>query len=446
MAPMLVLDSSISSIGDAGPLPPMPCQIPERGALVAGTYRILRLLGTGAMGVVLLAHDEVLDREVALKLIGERQFSASTRRQFLTEARSLARISHRNVVRIHAFGEHGGAPYFVMEYVPGPTLEEWIAGRDAPIEVDLALRILDELCCGVAAIHAANTVHHDIKPSNVLLDGNLRPRITDLGLAALYGQDSEPFARGMVGTPEYMAPEVAFSRAVPAVLRTRADVYSLGCVAYQLLTGQPPFDATTALGLMMRHAMQSPTPPSDLRPGLPAPLDEAVLRALTKDPEQRTPSAQVLRDDLARARGKEREPARILVVEDDADFRQALQLFLALEFPGAEIECVEDGLSALRAVDRNIPSIAIVDLRMPEMDGVELTRRLRERESFAAVPIVVVTACGGAEEWSRLAAMGANRFLVKPIVLDDLVSVIRRVLGAPTRADSALAEMRRATG
>ena len=436
MAPMLVLDSSISSMGNARAPDRIAGESPEPGTLIAGAYRILRPLGTGAMGVVLLAHDEGLDRQVALKLIRAPHHSASLRRQFLGEARSMARVSHPNVVRIHAFGEHDGAPYFVMEYVPGPTLEQWLAGRDTPVEVDLGLRILDELCCGVSAIHAANTVHQDIKPSNVLLDGNLRPRLTDLGLAALYGQDSEPFPHGIVGTPEYMAPEIPFSKGgVAPALRTRADVYSLGCVAYRVLTGRPPFGATTAFGLMVRHAMMTPTPPSQLRPGLPAALDEPILRALDKDPARRTPTPQALRDDVARLRGREREPARILVVEDDGDFRQALQLYLTLEFPAAEIECVKDGVSALRAVERNTPSIAIVDLRMPEMDGVELTRRLRARESFGTVPIVVVTACGGAEEWSRLSAIGANRFLVKPIVLDDLVSVIRRVLGAATRGD-----------
>jgi CheY-like chemotaxis protein len=225
-----------------------------------------------------------------------------------------------------------------------------------------------------------------------------------------------------------MAPEIAFCKEVDPHLRSRADVYSLACVAYQLFTGRLPFDSTSNIGVLLQHAMTPVVPPSSLRPDLPAEMDRILLRALAKEPRERTPTVDEFRRDLiALSQGAE-EPVRILVAEDDDDFRQALSLFLALKFPNAEIECVRDGAGALEAVDRKTPSVAIVDLRMPEIDGLELTRRLRERPSSRAIPIIILTACGGSEEWRRLAALGANRFLVKPVVLDDLVVLVRRVL------------------
>jgi serine/threonine protein kinase len=428
MPPMLALDDWLTSDSESESQGDPESVSLEPGTLIGGSYRVVGPLGTGSMGTVLLAHDETLDRHVAVKFTHTHQLSVTFRERFVTEARAMARVSHPNVVQIHAFGEHEAAPYFVMEYVRGLTLEEWLAQNDRPPKVDLGLRILDELCHGVSAIHAADTVHHDIKPSNILLDGQLRPRIADLGLAVFYRQD-RPAQHEIVGTPAYMAPEIAFSKNIDQVQRSRADVYSLGCLAYELFTGRLPFVGNGSIGVLLQHAMTPVVPPSTMRPDLPRDLDEAVLRAMAKDPAQRTPTAEAFRRDLAAACRKEREPVRILVADDDDDFLQAVKLFLTLQFPSSEVECVSDGVRALQAIERNAPSVAIVDLRMPRLDGLELTRLLRARNSSATMPIIILTACGGPEEWRRLAALGADRFLVKPVVMDDLVVLVRRVLG-----------------
>jgi eukaryotic-like serine/threonine-protein kinase len=428
MPPMLALDDWLASDPE-GESPSDPEGVTlEPGTLIGGTYRVVGPLGTGSMGTVLLAHDETLDRHVAVKFTHAHQLSVTFRERFVTEARAMARVSHPNVVQIHAFGEHEGAPYFVMEHVGGPTLERWLAQCDGPARVDQGLRILDEVCHGVSAIHAADTVHHDIKPSNILLDDHLRPRIADLGLAIFYRQD-RPAEYEIVGTPAYMAPEIAFSKNIESGQRSRADVYSLGCLAYELFTGRLPFVGSGSVGVLLQHAMTPVVPPSNMRPDLPRDLDEAVLRAMTKDPARRTPTAEAFRRDLVAACRKEREPVRILVADDDDDFLQAVRLFLTLQFPSSEVECVNDGVGALQAIDRKVPSVAIVDLRMPGLDGLELTRLLRARNSSATMPIIILTACGGPDEWRRLAALGADRFLVKPVVMDDLVVLVRRVLG-----------------
>jgi serine/threonine-protein kinase len=436
---MLALEESIDSEPAGSSESPVEKPPPEPGTLVGGCYRILDRLGAGAMGIVLLAHDQTLDRRVAIKWTRSHFLSAGFRESFVSEARAMARVSHPNVVQIHSYGEHEGTPYFVMECVDGPTLEQWLdrnkracdvrrpdrrEGADANTDVDLAVRILDEVCDGVSAIHGANTVHRDIKPSNILLDERLRPRVADLGLSVLSQQD-EPAERQMAGTPAYMAPEIAFGKRSHPELRVRADVYSVGCVAYELLTGRLPFDGA---GLLIQHAMRPVVPPSRVREALGPQFDELIVRALAKDPAERTPSVDALRRELLAAHQGEREPVRILVAEDDDDFRGALGLYLAHFFPGAEIECVRSGLEAVQAVDRKVPSVALLDLRMPGMDGIELTERLRARSSSADMPIIVVTASGGSDEWRRLAALGADRFLVKPVVLDDLVALVRRVL------------------
>jgi eukaryotic-like serine/threonine-protein kinase len=407
----------------------------EPGTVIGGVYRVLGPLGNGSMGMVLLAHDETLDRRVAIKFVHKEILDDNFRERFMTEARAMARVSHANVLQIHAFGEHDGSPYFVMELVEGVTLEDWLAQNSSPPPFDVALQILEGICDGVSAIHAAHTVHRDLKPSNVLLDANLRPRIADLGLA-LFCRSDRPSKPEIVGTPAYMAPEIIFSEEVAPALSSRADVYSLACLAYELFTGRPPFQAESNMGLMVQHATNPVPSPSKFREGLPPELDDVFFRALAKDPAERTATAEAFRRDLISACRGEREPVRILVAEDNDDFRGALQAILTAEFSGADVECVADGQAALEAFDRKAPSVAILDLWMPGIDGLELTRLIRARDTSATTPIIILTASGGSDEWRQLAHSGADRFLVKPVVLDDVVTLVRRSLNERAKAVS----------
>jgi eukaryotic-like serine/threonine-protein kinase len=399
----------------------------EPGTTIGGIYHVVAPLGSGSMGAVLLAEDRLLDRRVAIKVVHPWLLDKRFRERFVAEARAMARVSHANVLQIYAFGEHCGAPYFVMELVAGRSLEHWLDENRGSLDLDIALNILEATCEGVAAIHAGGTVHRDLKPSNILLDAQLQPRVADLGLALLCQQEQSGRTE-IVGTPAYMAPEMALASSVDPALRARADVYSLACVAYELLTGQPPFQARTHLEMMLQHAMTAVSPPSSVRVGLSPELDLVIGRALAKDPIERTPTVVAFRREIAAARRGDAEPVRILVAEDNEDFRTLLELRLASEFPDADIECVGDGLEALAAFDRKSPSAAIIDLAMPGLDGMELTGLIRARDSSATIPIIVLTASGGVEDWKRLAAMGADRFLLKPVVLDDVVALVRRSL------------------
>jgi CheY-like chemotaxis protein len=186
----------------------------------------------------------------------------------------------------------------------------------------------------------------------------------------------------------------------------------------------------------MQHTSAPVPKPSSWRPDLPKAFDDVLLAALAKDPAKRTTSVELFRRALMEARNDSLEPVRILVAENDVDFLEILEMVLRSEFPGADIECVSDGRSAIQAFDRKPASVVMLDMHMPEFDGMAVTAMLRARPAADNVPIIVVTASGGPKEWQLLAELGADRFLVKPVNLDDLVSTIRRAARERTRHSS----------
>ncbi len=399
----------------------------EDGDLIGETYRIVRTLGVGGMGVVVLAQDERLDRHVAIKLVRPQLAHSELRALFHDEARAMARVSHRNVLSIFAFGDHDQKPYFVMEHVDGYTAEDWLGRqKEGAPNIDEAVQILDQACLGVAAIHATGIVHRDLKPSNLLIDKSFRVAVGDLGLARILG--TSPASEIAAGSSTYLAPEAAFGEEVDPALANRRDIYALGCIAYELLTGRPPFVGDTDAHVLSQHVIQEPLPPSERRKGLPRGFDDVVLRALEKDPKARYATAEAFRAALLAQYAGTREPERILLADDDAEWGEILSTALATRFPHAVIEHVTDGAAARAAFQARPYSAVLVDLEMPELDGAALTEFLRSLESARHTPIVVLTAAGGPSEWKRLSAIGADAFLVKPVVADDVELVIRRAL------------------
>jgi eukaryotic-like serine/threonine-protein kinase len=397
----------------------------EPGTLIGETYRVQHLLGSGGMGIVILAHDEALDRYVAIKFVRDHLLDHGFRARFVTEARAMARVSHPNLVQIHTFGEHFGCPYFVMEFVEGATLDTWLAARSGPLGLDECVSLLGGICAAVSAIHAADAVHRDLKPSNILVQADLRPRVADLGLALFR---SDQTCCEVVGTPAYMAPEVGLGFVVTPDLLPRADVYSLGCVAYELLTGRQPYRAQSGRELLLRHARDPLPSIREIRSDLPPDLDLALQRALAKNPIDRTASVETFYREVVDACRRDANPTRILVAEDSDDFRDTLDVTLKAAFCDAEVECVANGTAALAAFDRKRPSVIIIDFRMPGLDGLQLTRLFRARSASSTIPIIVLTASGGSREWVEFRAQGADRLLVKPVVLEDVVALVKRVV------------------
>jgi serine/threonine-protein kinase len=393
-------------------------------------FAIDALIGSGGMGAVYRARDLLLGREVALKLVhGDMLDRPEVRTAFATEARAMAQVRHANVVTIHAFGEHLGRPYIVMEYVPGSNLTRWCHEHgDATLHEQLA--VLDPLCHGVQAIHDAGTLHRDVKPANVLVEDSGRVAVTDFGLAcaASHDQGDDPF---VVGTPAYVAPEVAREEAIELDLAPRIDVYALGVIAFELLTGTRLFEATSVAGMLHEHGYASPSLASRLAPGLPPAFDDVLLRALAKAPADRTSSAEQLRLDLARARESldtRHRRRRFLIADDEIPSLLALRELLIAAFPGAEVIPVTNTGTAVAIAMRERPDVVITDLAMPDGGGVVLTRTLRADPRTAHVPIIVVTGHGGTPEWSALRDLGADRFMVKPVDFDALVAMICALL------------------
>ncbi|MFC8516159.1 serine/threonine-protein kinase [Streptomyces sp. NPDC057257] len=254
--------------------------------LLAERYRLDELLGRGAMGDVWRATDQVLGRGVAVKLLRAEEATDSER--FRLEARTAGSLNHPNLVGVYDFGAHGGQLYLVMELVDGWSLaqERSLRGVLPPGEV---AAVGAQLAAGLAAAHRQGVIHRDVKPANVMLTTDGTAKITDFGIARFADEAAAGMtATGKVlGTADYLAPERALGRpAQPAV-----DVYSLGCVLYELLTGQPPFRGATSLAVVQQHVDAAPVPPARLRPETPRPLSDFVLRLLAKDPAAR-PTAE----------------------------------------------------------------------------------------------------------------------------------------------------------
>ena len=261
-----------------------------------GKYRCEQFIGLGGMAEVYRAVDTELEREVALKVlhpffVSEEGFTDRFRR----EARTLASLRHANVVQVYDSGIQDFNSYLAMEYVPGPTLKDRLRElnlRNERMPLAEARRIIDALLAALRYAHRANIVHRDLKPSNVILAEDGRVVLTDFGLAKIVGSTLHTASMSMIGTPAYMAPEQAQLGAVDP----RSDVYSLGVMLFEMLTGRLPFEADTPFAMIAKHAKETFPSASSLRPDLPRSMDRVLLAAAAKDPAERFQSIDQLAD------------------------------------------------------------------------------------------------------------------------------------------------------
>jgi eukaryotic-like serine/threonine-protein kinase len=263
--------------------------------LFDGRYRIVRKLGAGGMADVYLAEDQELGRRVAIKILNGRHANDQQFiERFRREAKNAAALNHPNIVSIYDRGEAEETYYIAMEYLDGRTLKELVVGH-GPAPVNVAIEYARQILSALRFAHRHGIVHRDIKPHNVLVDREGRVKVTDFGIARA-GTSQMTETGSIVGTAQYLSPEQARGGEVDQ----RSDLYSLGVVLYELLTGRTPFDGDTPVEIAMKHLSNVPQQPSALRKDIPPELDMVVMRALAKDPEDRYQSADEMEADLER--------------------------------------------------------------------------------------------------------------------------------------------------
>jgi hypothetical protein len=269
---------------------------PSQATSIPQGYEIECEIGRGGMGVVYRARQVALGRDVALKMLlhaGHTEQEGFGR--FRTEAESLARLKHPGIVAIHEIGELSGLPFFAMEWCEGGSLDRKLGGKPMPPKEAAAL--VQEIGRAVQAAHEAKVIHRDLKPANVLLAADGRPKVSDFGLAKKLDEQGRTQTGTVMGTPEYMPPEQAAGK---KEIDARADVYSLGAILYECLTGRPPFRAATVVETLAQVLNEEPVAPRSLNAAVPRELETIALKCLAKEPPRRYATARELAEDLRR--------------------------------------------------------------------------------------------------------------------------------------------------
>ncbi|MEW5938993.1 MAG: SUMF1/EgtB/PvdO family nonheme iron enzyme [Chloroflexota bacterium] len=264
-----------------------------------GRYHILEQLGEGGMATVYKAYDTRLETEVAVKVIRTEELSPKVLeralKRFEREAKSLAKLTHANIVKVTDYGEQDGSPYLVMTYLPGGTLKEKLGGKPMPWQE--AVKILLPIARALDYAHRQNMIHRDVKPSNILITADGDPLLTDFGIAKIIDEEATLDLTGTsaaIGTPEYMAPEQATAKFVDK----RADIYAFGIVLYEMVTGRRPFTADTPMAVLIKHATEPLPRPTQFVRDLPPRLEQILIKALAKNPDDRYQSMSELASAL----------------------------------------------------------------------------------------------------------------------------------------------------
>ncbi|QUG41043.1 Stk1 family PASTA domain-containing Ser/Thr kinase [Psychrobacillus sp. INOP01] len=286
------------------------------GKRISGRYKLLEMIGGGGMSNVYLAHDMILDRDVAIKVL-RYDFSneEELHRRFQREALSATSLTHPHIVNIYDVGEDEDIHYIVMEYVKGDTLKEYIL-LNAPVSPTKSVKIMKQLTSAISAAHNNHIIHRDIKPQNILLDEEENVKVTDFGIAMALSATSYTQTNSVLGTVHYLSPEQARG----GTATKQSDIYALGIVLFELLTGQLPFSGESAVSIALKH-LQTETPSiRKIIPSIPQSIENVVLKATAKDPKDRYLSAEEMEADLATALTPERagEEKFVVAIDDDA--------------------------------------------------------------------------------------------------------------------------------
>ena len=413
---------------EAPPSSSDPRPVLSLGEIVDETYEVRSLLGAGGMGEVYEVHDRVLNRRVALKVA----HPGGASEYLLREGRALAAIHHPGVVTVHTMGMHRGVAYLVMERVRGLSVDRLLDERRSRGErfaIAEALELLVSVADALSVVHRAGLAHRDVKPGNVMLAPAGRVVLMDFGLVLPHADRAGH--RSVAGSLQYMAPE-ALSGDVAEGAASLVDVYALGVLAYELLTGVAPFDGREPVELYRAKTRAKQPRVSEYRTDVPTALDELVAQLMAPDAHERPQGAEVALWQLRALRtsigqGSEVRPFSVLVVDDDADMRAALTLYVRAAAPDAEIEETADGRQAVRAVRRRVPDLLLLDMDLPDINGIEVCMLLRGMQLGDACMVVSVSGRATKADVELLQQLGVRSLEKGPELMTELVALVRRM-------------------
>ncbi|MDP9151924.1 MAG: protein kinase [Myxococcota bacterium] len=398
------------------------------GEVIADNYEVRAVLGTGGMGEVYDAHDRMLNRRVAIKVVRP----TIKPDYLLREGRALAAIHHQGIVGVHTMGTHRGVSFLVLERVNGLSLDRLIEERRRRGErfaVGEALDLLVAIAEALTFVHKAGLAHRDVKPANVMLAPGGRVVLMDFGLVLPHADRAGH--KSVAGSLQYMAPE-ALTGGVAEGAANLLDVYAFGVLAYELLCGTVPFDEADPIQ-MYRTKTTAPSPRVLLqRADVPALLDELVAQLMAPAPHDRTQGAELALWQLRSLRtrtgaGGAARPLSVLIVDDDQDMRDVLSLYVRAAAPDAEIETTGDGRQAVRSVRRHVPELLLLDLDLPDINGVEVCMLLRGMRLGDACMIVSVSARATRADVELLQQLGVRSLEKGPTLMVQLVELIQRM-------------------
>jgi CheY-like chemotaxis protein len=428
--------------------------MPTEKIIVKGRYQVDRLIGGGGMGNVyrgtdIFTHETVAIKQMRVELTGGMPGLVE---RFLREGEVLRRLNHPNIVKVLATAEEGGQHYIVMEYVSGGSLADLLE-KQPKLPFERVVSIALELSDALSRAHHLHILHRDIKPGNILLAEDGAPRLTDFGLARIEQLPRLTESETILGTLYYLSPEAAEKRE----LNERSDLWSFGVVLYEMLTGRLPFEGETPFEVIWAIKNHPPPPMETFRGDIPPALASLVKRMLRKDNPARIDSARQVGAELetiqrqlgpsglvseqmalpAAAPPAQSPKIRVVIVDDHAVVRQGLRMFIDLQ---EDMEVVGEGSNGIEAVQLagNLhPDILLLDLVMPQMDGVAATTRVKADSPETRV--IILTSFGEDDKVLPAIRAGAQGYLLKDIGPNELVQAVREAYQGKTQLHPEIA-------